>query len=85
MSFTASGLDTEGSSRGDPEGALESWKLVRFIRPLPALTPDELTAMEKLNPKSAAELPRDRDIDEFLERVGHSYTGYTEERRAVHK
>ena len=51
---------------GTPEGAEESWKLVRFIRHLPALTPEELTAMEKLNPKSAAELARDREIDEFL-------------------
>jgi mono/diheme cytochrome c family protein len=51
---------------GTPEGAEESWKLVRFIRHLPALTPDELTAMEKLNPKSAAEQARDREIEEFL-------------------
>ena len=55
---------------GTPEGALESWKLVRFIRHLPALTPDELTAMEKLNPKSASELARDREIDEFLKGSG---------------
>ena len=51
---------------GTPEGAEESWKLVRFIRHLPALTPEEITAMEKLNPKSAAELARDREIEEFL-------------------
>jgi mono/diheme cytochrome c family protein len=51
---------------GTPEGAEDSWKLVRFIRHLPALTPDELTAMEKLNPKSAAEQARDREIEEFL-------------------
>jgi len=55
---------------GTPEGALESWKLVRFVRHLPALTAEELTAMEKLNPKSAAELARDRDIDEFLKGSG---------------
>ena len=55
---------------GTPEGALESWKLVRFIRHLPALTADDLTAMEKLNPKSAAELARDREIDEFLQGSG---------------
>ena len=51
---------------GTSEGAEESWKLVRFIRHLPALTPEELTAMEKLNPKSAAEQARDREIEEFL-------------------
>jgi mono/diheme cytochrome c family protein len=55
---------------GTPEGAEESWHLVRFIRHLPALTVEELTAMEKLNPKSAAELNRDRDIDEFLKGSG---------------
>ena len=51
---------------GTAEGELESWKLVRFIRHLSALTPEELTAMEQLNPKSAAEQARDREIDDFL-------------------
>ena len=51
---------------GTSEGAEESWKLVRFIRHLPALTPEEITAMEKLNPKSAAEQARDREIEDFL-------------------
>ena len=55
---------------GTPEGAEASWHLVRFIRHLPALTAEELTAMEKLNPKSAAELARDRDIDDFLKGSG---------------
>ena len=55
---------------GTPEGAQESWKLVRFIRHLPALTPEELTAMEQLNPKSAGELARDREIDDFLKGSG---------------
>ena len=55
---------------GTPEGAEESWKLVRFIRHLPALTPEELTAMEQLNPKSAGELARDREIDDFLKGSG---------------
>ena len=44
---------------GTPEGEQESWKLVRFIRHLPSLTPAELTQMEKLNPKSPADLARD--------------------------
>ena len=39
---------------GTPEGEQDSWKLVRFIRHLPSLTPAELTQMEKLNPKSPA-------------------------------
>ena len=40
---------------GTTEGQEESWKLVRFIRHLPKITPDELTRMEKLNPRSPAE------------------------------
>jgi mono/diheme cytochrome c family protein len=55
---------------GTPEGAEESWHLVRFIRHLPALSPEELTTMEKLNPKSAGEVARDREIDEFLKGSG---------------
>jgi len=53
-----------------PEGEQESWKLVRFIRHLSALTPAELTDMEKLNPKSATEQARDREIEEFLKGSG---------------
>ena len=51
---------------GTPEGEQDSWKLVRFIRHLPALTPAELTDMQALNPKTAAEINRDHEIDEFL-------------------
>jgi mono/diheme cytochrome c family protein len=59
-----------GWRTGTPEGARESWGLVRFIRHLPALTADELAAMERLNPKSPAEVERDREIDEFLRGTG---------------
>ena len=55
-----------GWSNGTREGEQDSWKLVRFIRHLPSLTPAELTGMEKFNPRSPAELKRDRDIDDFL-------------------
>ena len=51
---------------GTLEGVHSSWELVRFIRHLPSLTPDDLTAMERLNPKSAADIARDKAIDEFL-------------------
>ena len=51
---------------GTPEGVQSSWELVRFIRHLPSLTPDELTVMERLNPKSAADMARDKAIDDFL-------------------
>lgn len=40
---------------GSAESAQSSWHLVHFIRHLPKLTPQELAAMEKLNPKSPEE------------------------------
>ena len=55
---------------GTPEGERESWALVRFIRHLPALTPAELTEMERLNPRSPAAIKRDQDIDDFLRGTG---------------
>jgi mono/diheme cytochrome c family protein len=51
---------------GTAEGVEESWKLVRFIRHLSSLTPQELSQMERFNPRSPADLERDRAIDEFL-------------------
>src|SRR5262245_7985240 len=55
-----------GWKSGTSEGEQDSWKLVRFIRHLPQLTPEELTEMEKLNPRSPADDARDREIEEFL-------------------
>ena len=55
-----------GWSTGTPEGQRASWQLVRFVRRLPAITPDELRDMERFNPKSPADLQRERDIDDFL-------------------
>ncbi len=40
---------------GTPEGEAASWRLVHFIRRLPSLTDDELTAMEDLNPRGRVE------------------------------
>jgi mono/diheme cytochrome c family protein len=51
---------------GTPEGEAASWALVRFIRHLPALSPDELKDMERFTPRSPADLQRERDIDDFL-------------------
>ena len=51
---------------GSAEGEQQSWELVRFIRHLPALTDEEVTDMEKYNPKSRMDEERDRDIDRFL-------------------
>ena len=44
----------------------ETWMLVLFIRHLPQLTADEERAMEKLNPKSAAEREEEQEEEDFL-------------------
>lgn len=49
-----------------PESELQSWALVRFIRHLPTLTPEELREMERFNPKSLMDIEREREIDDFL-------------------
>jgi mono/diheme cytochrome c family protein len=53
-------------SNGTAEGERESWALVRFIRHLPSLTPEELKEMDRFKPVSPAELQREREIDDFL-------------------
>lgn len=40
---------------GTPEGEQATWRLVRFIRQLPALTDEDLLEMEDLNPRGRAE------------------------------
>ncbi|MDO8681490.1 MAG: cytochrome c [Acidobacteriota bacterium] len=55
-----------GWSNGTPEGERSSWHLVHFIRHLPSLTPEELKDMERLNPRSGAEIDEARRIEEFL-------------------
>lgn len=55
-----------GWSTGTASGERASWELVWFIRHLPDLTPAELTDMERLNPKSAADRERERQIEDFL-------------------
>jgi mono/diheme cytochrome c family protein len=44
-------------STGTEEGRASSWRLVRFIRELPQLTPAQLAEMEQLNPKSPQRRP----------------------------
>ena len=52
---------------GEPGSAdPESWALVAFIRRLPTLSPEELKAMEKLNPRTAQERAEQQEEDEFL-------------------
>ena len=42
----------------DEHGDEETWKLVLFIRHLPRQTPQEIKAMEKLNPKAPDDEPK---------------------------
>ncbi len=57
------GMPAWASPSSDPN---DSWKLVRFIRHLPRLTPAELAEMESLNPKSPDELQEEQQEKEFL-------------------
>jgi len=49
-----------------PEKDEETWHLVRFIRHLPDLSPDELKEMKALNPVSRKELAERERIERFL-------------------
>ena len=46
--------------------AEDSWKLVHFIRHLPALTVEERIEMEKYNPKGPEDLKEEQDEKDFL-------------------
>ncbi len=52
---------------GGEHDATDSWKLVRFIRHLPQVTGDEKRAMEKMNPKTPAEMKEEQEEEKFLE------------------
>jgi mono/diheme cytochrome c family protein len=58
-----SGMPAWGS---EPTGEEDSWKLVRFIRHLPDVSPEEIREMEKLNPKSPQELQEEQEEQQFL-------------------
>ena len=49
--------------------AEDNWKLVHFVRHLPNVTPEEIDDMERLNPKTPAEIEQKRREQEFLK--GH--------------
>jgi mono/diheme cytochrome c family protein len=57
------GMPAWGSAHG---GEDDSWKLVHFIRHLPQLTEGDLREMEKMNPKSPAEMEEEKQEEEFL-------------------
>jgi mono/diheme cytochrome c family protein len=52
-----------GSEHGDAEA---SWKLVHFIRHLPALTTEERLEMEKYNPKGPDDREEEQNENDFL-------------------
>jgi mono/diheme cytochrome c family protein len=56
-----------GWSTGTPEGERSSWQLVHFIRRLSSLTPEDLREMERLNPRSRAEIEEEIAIEQFLD------------------
>lgn len=58
-----SGMPAFGAPVGND---LDSWKLVAFIRHLPALSQSEELEMEKLNPKSPQEMEEEQDEENFL-------------------
>jgi len=51
------------SEHGTPE---DTWKLVHFIRHLPALTPEEKLEMEKYNPKGPDDRQEEQEENDFL-------------------
>ena len=61
--FTGMPAFGEEAGNGNDE---DSWKLVQFIRHLPNITAEELQQMEKINPKSPAELEEEEEIRRFL-------------------
>jgi mono/diheme cytochrome c family protein len=73
-----------GWSTGTPEGETSSWHLVHFIRHLPAITAEEIQEMERLNPKSLADLEREREIQAFLEGGAAAAPAPTPDPHAAH-
>jgi len=55
-----------GAEHGDTDS---SWKLVRFIRHLPALTPEERLEMEQYNPKGPEDREEEQKEKDFLNGV----------------
>lgn len=57
------GMPAFGGEHGSEE---DSWKLVRFIRHLPQLSPDERMEMERNNPKGPEDREEEQEENEFL-------------------
>jgi mono/diheme cytochrome c family protein len=57
------GMPAFGGAHGSEE---DSWKLVRFIRHLPQLTPEERVEMERYNPKGPGDMEEEQKENDFL-------------------
>src|ERR1700747_2720262 len=55
-----------GAGSGHDHDVQDNWKLVRFIRHLPALTPAEKLEMEKYNPKGLDDREEEQEENDFL-------------------
>jgi cytochrome c553 len=62
-----------GWGNGTAESAYGSWTLVHFIRHLPELTPEEITGMEALNPKTPEEWEEMQAEEAFLSGETHQH------------
>ena len=66
------GSDHENSSHsgadhdGEEHGSQDTWKLVHFIRHLPALTAEERLEMEKYNPKGPEDRQEEKEENDFM-------------------
>ena len=58
------GMPAWGNGTRESEDA--SWRLVRFIRHLPRLTPEEIERMEAMNPRSPQEIRQEIEEERFL-------------------
>ncbi len=62
----------------------DSWKLVRFIRHLPQVTPGEERRMQSMNPKTPADLAEEKEEEEFLKGNTTSGNNPSEDPHAHH-
>ena len=60
------GAGSEHAGSDQDHDVEDSWKLVRFIRHLPALTPAEKLEMEKYNPKGPDDREEEQEENDFL-------------------
>ena len=64
--FTGMPAFANPEEHGGHGGALDSWKLVHFIRHLPHLTAAERIEMERYNPKGPDERAEEQEENDFL-------------------